>query len=74
MAIWGAAKAGDLAEVQRLVGQDPRLLNAKDPMRATPLMRAAREGPRGGGAVAGGPGGGPGRAGYAWGTALYWAS
>jgi hypothetical protein len=27
MSIWDAAKAGDLAEVQRLVGHDPRLLN-----------------------------------------------
>jgi uncharacterized protein len=41
--IWGAAAAGNLGEVQRLVGQDPRLLNAKDPSGCTPLMRAAYE-------------------------------
>jgi hypothetical protein len=27
--IWDAAEAGDLAEVERLVGQDPGLLDAK---------------------------------------------
>jgi uncharacterized protein len=39
-----AAAAGDLAEVQRLVGQDPRLLNAPDDFRWTPLMDAAEGG------------------------------
>jgi ankyrin repeat protein len=34
----------DLAEVQRLVGQDPGLLNAKGPSAYTPLMFASREG------------------------------
>jgi ankyrin repeat protein len=42
--IWGAAEAGDLAEVQRLVGQDPGLLSARDSYEWTPLMRAASEG------------------------------
>jgi hypothetical protein len=44
MDISGAAEAGDLAEVQRLVGQDPRLLNARDHIERTPLMRASAEG------------------------------
>jgi hypothetical protein len=44
MSIWDAAEAGDLAEVQRLVGQELGLLNAKDPYKWTPLMRAADEG------------------------------
>jgi hypothetical protein len=35
---------GALAEVQRLVGQDPRLLNAKDYDGRTPLMRASQSG------------------------------
>jgi ankyrin repeat protein len=39
--IWRAACDGDLAEVQRLVGQDPRLLDAKDGFLCTPLIRAA---------------------------------
>jgi ankyrin repeat protein len=45
MPIWDAAKAGDLAEVERLVGQDPGLLDAKDGFfGGAPLMLAAREG------------------------------
>jgi hypothetical protein len=37
--IWLAAKEGDLAEVERLVRQDPGLLDAKDgDYRWTPLM------------------------------------
>jgi ankyrin repeat protein len=44
MDIWDAAEAGDLGEVQRLVGDDPGLLNAKDPLTYTPLMHASREG------------------------------
>jgi ankyrin repeat protein len=40
--IWEAAEEGDLAEVQRLIGQNPRLLNAtRAPHAMTPLMRAA---------------------------------
>jgi hypothetical protein len=39
--IWAAAKAGDLAEVQQLVGQDPGLLNAGDGDDWTPLMHAS---------------------------------
>jgi ankyrin repeat protein len=39
--IWRAAKEGDLAEVERLVGQDPGLLNAGDRDGLTPLMHAA---------------------------------
>jgi hypothetical protein len=45
--IWRAAKAGDLVEVQRLVGQDPALLNARPedgPHRMTPLMLASEKG------------------------------
>jgi ankyrin repeat protein len=42
--IWGAAEAGDLAEVQRLVGEDPGLLNAKGPYGSTPLMWASGRG------------------------------
>jgi hypothetical protein len=30
MTIWRATEAGDLAEVERLVGHDPGLLDAKD--------------------------------------------
>jgi hypothetical protein len=41
MTIWRAARAGDRAEVQRLVGQDPGLLNAKDDLGWTPLMSAS---------------------------------
>jgi ankyrin repeat protein len=43
MSIWGAAAAGDVGEVERLVGLDPSLLNAKGGG-LTPLMRAAIEG------------------------------
>jgi uncharacterized protein len=42
--IWRAVGAGDLAEVERLVGQHPGLLNAGDNLRVTPLMIASREG------------------------------
>jgi ankyrin repeat protein len=43
--IWGAAEAGDLAEVQRLIGQGPGLLNAaRPPYAMTPLMLAAQKG------------------------------
>jgi hypothetical protein len=45
--IWRAAKNGDFAEVERLLGQDPGLLNAKEeevhPSR-TPLMGASARG------------------------------
>jgi ankyrin repeat protein len=41
--IWDAAESGDLAEVQRLVGQDPGLLNARDEV-ATPLLYASQRG------------------------------
>jgi hypothetical protein len=41
MSIWDAAKAGDLAEVERLVGQDPGLVNAKDWRGYTPLLYAS---------------------------------
>jgi ankyrin repeat protein len=44
MSIWDAAEAGDLAEVQWLVGQNPRRLNARDHQEWTPLMRASRNG------------------------------
>jgi ankyrin repeat protein len=44
MSIWDAAAAGDQAEVQRLVGEDPSLLNAQSQYARTPLMHAAREG------------------------------
>jgi uncharacterized protein len=39
--IWGV---GNLAEVQRLVGQDPGLVNAKDQQARTPLILASRAG------------------------------
>jgi hypothetical protein len=39
-----AARGGDLAEVQRLVRQDARLLNARDAFLRTPLMEASYEG------------------------------
>jgi hypothetical protein len=43
--IWGAAEAGDLAEVQRLVGQDPRWLNATNYYHTwPPLMYASKQG------------------------------
>jgi ankyrin repeat protein len=42
--IWRAAKAGDVGEVERLVGQDPGLVDATDSDGWTPLMFAAEEG------------------------------
>jgi hypothetical protein len=42
--IWEAAKAGDLNEVKRLVGQDPGLLDADDGSGWTPLMKASNKG------------------------------
>jgi ankyrin repeat protein len=43
--IWKAARSGDLAEVERLVGQDPGLLNAGDAWVGwTPLILASRGG------------------------------
>jgi ankyrin repeat protein len=43
--IWRAASTGDVSEIERLVGQDPSLLNAGDaPRRKTPLMWASDEG------------------------------
>jgi ankyrin repeat protein len=43
--IWRASKAGDLAEVEWLVGQDPGLLDARGGgLRMTPLMIASEEG------------------------------
>jgi ankyrin repeat protein len=42
--IWKAAEAGDVGEVERLVEQDPRLLNARDEDDITPLLYAAAEG------------------------------
>jgi ankyrin repeat protein len=42
--IWGAAAAGDVGEVQRLVGQDPGRLDARDGGGMTPLTLASREG------------------------------
>jgi ankyrin repeat protein len=42
--VWTPAEAGDLAEVQRLVGEDPGLLNARDNRSLTPLMCAASKG------------------------------
>jgi hypothetical protein len=39
--IWGAAEAGDLGEVERQLGHDPGLLNAKDDEGFTPLMIAS---------------------------------
>jgi hypothetical protein len=47
--IWRAAEAGDLAEVQRLIAQDPSRLNAEcrywgPYFGTTPLTSAARAG------------------------------
>jgi uncharacterized protein len=43
--IWRAVRRGDVSEVERLVGQDPSLLEAKaGDLRRTPLMYASREG------------------------------
>jgi ankyrin repeat protein len=39
--IWDAAEAGVLGEVERLVGQDPGLLDAKNEFGQTPLMHAS---------------------------------
>jgi hypothetical protein len=47
MDIWGAAKRGDLGEVERLVGQDPTLLHAlksRFPFSWTPLVCASGNG------------------------------
>jgi ankyrin repeat protein len=45
MSIWSAAVAGDLAEVQWLVGQDPGMLDAKDGICGmTPLVVASQGG------------------------------
>jgi ankyrin repeat protein len=42
--IWVAARHGDLGQVQRLVGQDPGLLDARGDGGGTPLMNASCEG------------------------------
>jgi ankyrin repeat protein len=42
--IWRAAEMGDLAEVERLVGHDPGLLDAKDGGGRTPLVWASEYG------------------------------
>jgi ankyrin repeat protein len=42
--IWEAAKAGDVGEVERLLGQDPGVLNVTDDGGCTPLMRACEGG------------------------------
>jgi uncharacterized protein len=42
--IWHAAGAGDVGEVERLVGQDPSLLDAKERFDSTPLMYASQKG------------------------------
>jgi ankyrin repeat protein len=39
--IWRAAREGDLGEVERLVGQDPGLLDARNVYDKTPLMYAS---------------------------------
>jgi ankyrin repeat protein len=44
MDIWAAVEAGDVGEVERLVGQDPGLLNATGDESLTPLMIVAAEG------------------------------
>jgi ankyrin repeat protein len=41
MSIWGAAEAGDVVEVERLVGRDPGLLDAKNRGGWTPLLCAS---------------------------------
>jgi hypothetical protein len=41
MDIWEAAGKGDLGEVERLVGQDPGLLDARSATSWTPLMNAS---------------------------------
>jgi hypothetical protein len=40
---WRAASTGDLAEVERLVGQDPGLLDAGERTGQTPLMLASAD-------------------------------
>jgi ankyrin repeat protein len=42
--IWEAAKVGDVGEVERLLGQDPGLLDAGGQHGMTPLMFASRGG------------------------------
>jgi ankyrin repeat protein len=42
--IWRAVEGGDLGELERLVGQDPGLLNAKNVSGYTPLIFASSEG------------------------------
>jgi ankyrin repeat protein len=42
--IWRAAEAGDVGEVERLVGQDPSLLDANTGRGRTPLIAASRSG------------------------------
>jgi hypothetical protein len=61
--IWKAAASGDLAEVKRLVGQEPGLLNAQEYwiLGGTPLMSASKKG-HVGGALAARQGGGRQRA------------
>jgi hypothetical protein len=44
MSIWDAAQSGDLAEVERLVGQDPSLLDARGADGPTALMWASIKG------------------------------
>jgi ankyrin repeat protein len=44
MSIWGAARDGDVGEVERLMRQDPGLVNAKHGDEWTPLMSASEEG------------------------------
>jgi ankyrin repeat protein len=44
MSIWGAAMIGDLAEVERLLGEDPGLLDTKAGGGRTPLMWASDKG------------------------------
>jgi uncharacterized protein len=39
--IWEAAREGDVGDVERLVGQGPGLLNARDAQGTTPLMWAS---------------------------------
>jgi uncharacterized protein len=44
MNIWRAARVGDVGEVERLVGEDSDLLDAKSRACKTPLMRASEKG------------------------------
>jgi hypothetical protein len=50
--IWRAALDGDLAEVVKMVEEDPAQLNAKDLVGHTPLMPASAGGRVNGGALA----------------------